>query len=44
VSKNTLYGPGAYEAAPVPPDAYSYNGQWWDTEIKTEQVLRTRAH
>jgi len=39
VSKNTLYGPVAYEAPPVPPDTYSYNGQWWDTEIKLSKSL-----
>ncbi len=39
VSKNTLYGPVAYEAAPAPPDNYSYNGQWWDSEIKLSKSL-----
>ena len=39
VSKNTLYGPVAYEAAPAPPDIYSYNGQWWDSEIKLSKSL-----
>jgi len=39
VSKNTLYGPVAYEAAPVSPDIYSYDGQWWDSEIKLSRSL-----
>jgi outer membrane receptor for ferrienterochelin and colicins len=39
VSKNTLYGPVAYEAPPAPPDNYSYNGQWWDSEIKLSKSL-----
>jgi outer membrane receptor for ferrienterochelin and colicins len=39
VSKNTLYGPVAYEAAPAPPDTYSYNGEWWDSEIKLSKSL-----
>ena len=39
VSRNTLYGPVAYEAAPAPPDIYSYNGQWWDSEIKLSRSL-----
>jgi outer membrane receptor for ferrienterochelin and colicins len=39
VSKNTLYGPVSYDAAPAPPDTYSYNGQWWDSEIKLSRSL-----
>ena len=39
VSKNTLYGPVAYDAAPAPPDTYAYNGQWWDSEIKLSRSL-----
>jgi outer membrane receptor for ferrienterochelin and colicins len=39
VSKNTLYGPVAYDAPPAPPDVYSYNGQWWDSEIKLSRSL-----
>jgi len=39
VSKNTLYGPVAYDPAPAPPDIYSYDGQWWDTEIKVSRSL-----
>jgi outer membrane receptor for ferrienterochelin and colicins len=39
VSKNTLYGPVAYDAPPAPPDIYSYDGQWWDSEIKLSRSL-----
>lgn len=39
VSKNTLYGPVAYEVAPLPADIYSYDGQWWDSEIKLSRSL-----
>jgi outer membrane receptor for ferrienterochelin and colicins len=39
VNKNTLYGPVPYEAAPAPPDIFSYNGQWWDSEIKLSRPL-----
>jgi outer membrane receptor for ferrienterochelin and colicins len=39
VSKNTLYGPVSYEPAPAPPDTFSYNGQWWDTEVKLSRSL-----
>jgi len=39
VSKNTLYGPVVYDPAPAPPDIYSYDGQWWDTEIKVSRSL-----
>ncbi|MFZ1205674.1 MAG: TonB-dependent receptor [Candidatus Acidiferrales bacterium] len=39
LNKNTLYGPVAYDAPPVPPDIYSYNGQWWDSEIKLSRSL-----
>jgi outer membrane receptor for ferrienterochelin and colicins len=39
VSKNTLYGPVVYDPAPAPPDTYSYNGQWWDSEIKVSRSL-----
>lgn len=39
LNKNTLYGPVAYEAAPAPPDIYSYNGQWWDSEVKLSRSL-----
>ena len=39
LNKNTLYGPVAYEAAPLPPDIYSYDGQWWDSEIKLSRPL-----
>jgi outer membrane receptor for ferrienterochelin and colicins len=39
VSRNTLYGPVVYDPAPAPPDTYSYNGQWWDTEIKVSRSL-----
>jgi outer membrane receptor for ferrienterochelin and colicins len=39
VSKNTLYGPVAYDAPPAPPDTYAYNGQWWDSEIKLSRSL-----
>jgi outer membrane receptor for ferrienterochelin and colicin len=39
VNKNTLYGPVPYAAAPAPPDIYSYNGQWWDSEIKLSRPL-----
>lgn len=39
VTKNTLYGPVPYEAAPAPPDIYSYNAQWWDSEVKLSRSL-----
>jgi outer membrane receptor for ferrienterochelin and colicins len=39
VSRNTLYGPVAYDRAPAPPDVFSYNGQWWDSEIKLSRSL-----
>jgi outer membrane receptor for ferrienterochelin and colicins len=39
ISRNTLYGPVAYEPAPSPPDTYSYDGQWWDSEIKLSRSL-----
>ena len=39
VSKNTLYGPVVYNPAPAPPDTYSYDGQWWDLEIKLSRSL-----
>jgi outer membrane cobalamin receptor len=39
LSKNTLYGPVPYNAPPAPPDIYSYNGQWWDSEIKLSRSL-----
>jgi len=39
VSKNTLYGPVVYNPAPAPPDTYSYDGRWWDSEIKLSRSL-----
>jgi outer membrane receptor for ferrienterochelin and colicins len=39
LSKNTLYGPVAYNAPPAPPDIFSYDGQWWDSEIKLARSL-----
>ena len=39
LSKNTLYGPVAYDPPPAPPDIYSYDGQWWDSEIKLGRSL-----
>lgn len=38
VSRNTLYGPVA-NSTTVPPDVFSYNGQWWDTEVKLSRPL-----
>jgi outer membrane receptor for ferrienterochelin and colicins len=39
LSKNTLYGPVAYDAPPAPPDVFSYTGQWSDSEIKAGRSL-----
>lgn len=39
VSKNTLYAPVAYDAPSAPPDIYSYDGQWWDSEVKVGRSL-----
>jgi outer membrane receptor for ferrienterochelin and colicin len=39
LNKNTLYGPVAYDAPPAPPDIFSYDGQWWDSEIKLSRSL-----
>ena len=38
VSKNTLYAPVAISAS-LPLDIFSYNGQWWDSEIKLNRSL-----
>lgn len=38
VSRNTLYAPVA-NSATLPPDVFSYNGQWWDTEVKLSRPL-----
>ena len=38
VGKNTLFAPVA-ESASLPPDIFSYNGQWWDSEIKLSRPL-----
>ena len=38
VNKDTLYGPVA-ESPSLPPDIFSYDGQWWDTEIKLSRPL-----
>jgi outer membrane cobalamin receptor len=39
LSKNTLYGPVAYDAPPTSPDIFSYDGQWWDSEVKLSRSL-----
>ncbi|HEX4001905.1 MAG TPA: TonB-dependent receptor [Candidatus Acidoferrales bacterium] len=39
LSKTTLYAPVAYGAPPAPPDIYSYDGQWWDSEVKLARSL-----
>lgn len=39
VSKNTLFAPVPFDAAPASPDIFSYNGQWWDSEVKLSRSL-----
>jgi outer membrane cobalamin receptor len=39
LSKTTLYAPVVYDAPPAPADVYSYEGQWWDSEIKLGRSL-----
>jgi len=39
LNKNTLYGPVAYDPPPMSPDIFSYDGQWWDSEIKLSRSL-----
>jgi iron complex outermembrane receptor protein len=38
VSRNTLYAPVA-DSTTIPPDVFSYNGQWWDSEVKLSRPL-----
>jgi outer membrane receptor for ferrienterochelin and colicins len=38
VSKNTLYGPVSSSNS-LPPDIFSYDGQWWDTEINLSRTF-----
>jgi len=39
LNKTTLYAPTPYDAPAAPPDVYSYDGQWWDSEIKLSTSL-----
>ena len=38
VNKNTLYAPVSMSTS-QPPDVFSYDGQWWDSEIKLSRTL-----